>query len=101
MLKLTLQTVAKTSAPVSPSGSARALNTACPFDLSLKTFPLGAVIRTVFGKIEVYRMSEEAFRVECWRSFADYAFGMLRESAGDGFAEVDMPIIIYCAVSQF
>ncbi len=36
----------------------------------------GAVTRTVFGKIEIilYRV-EETFRVECWRSFAEYAFG--------------------------
>jgi sarcosine oxidase, subunit gamma len=66
-------------------GAVRALNTACPLDLSLKTFPVGSVTRTVFGKIEIvlYRMREEEFRVECWRSFAEYAFGMLAEGAAD------------------
>ncbi|MCE6074360.1 sarcosine oxidase subunit gamma [Agrobacterium vitis] len=70
---------------VSGPGAVKTLNTACPLDLSLKTFPLGAVTRTVFGKIEIvlYRMSEDAFRVECWRSFAEYAFGMLQEGAAD------------------
>lgn len=70
---------------ISGPGVTKALNAACPLDLTLKTFPLGAVTRTVFGKIEIvlYRMSEEAFRVECCRSFADYAFGMLAEGAAD------------------
>ena len=49
--------------------------------MSLTAFPAGAVTRTVFGKIEIilYRVEEETFRVECWRSFAEYAFGMLAE----------------------
>lgn len=70
---------------VSGPGAALVLNTACPLNLSLKTFPVGAVTRTVFGKIEIvlYRISEEDFRVECWRSFAEYAFGMLQEGAAD------------------
>ncbi|HBF30953.1 sarcosine oxidase subunit gamma [Rhizobium sp.] len=70
---------------VSGPGAVRTLNTACPLNLSLKTFPVGAVTRTVFGKIEIvlYRMAEQEFRVECWRSFADYAFGMLQEGAAD------------------
>ncbi|NSZ17832.1 sarcosine oxidase subunit gamma [Agrobacterium vitis] len=70
---------------VSGPGAVQTLNAACPLDLSLKTFPLGAVTRTVFGKIEIvlYRMSEDAFRVECWRSFAEYAFGMLQGGAAD------------------
>jgi sarcosine oxidase, subunit gamma len=74
-----------TAIVVSGPGAARTLNTACPLNLSLKTFPVGAVTRTVFGKIEMvlYRMSEDEFRVECWRSFAEYAFGMLQEGAAD------------------
>lgn len=59
------------------------LNAGCPQDLSLAVFPVGAVSRTVFGKIEIvlYRVDEETFRVECWRSFANYAFGLLNEAA--------------------
>lgn len=70
---------------VSGAAAAQTLNTACPLNLSLKTFPVGAVTRTVFGKIEIvlYRMGEEDFRLECWRSFAEYAFGMLQEGAAD------------------
>ncbi|MBB4952489.1 sarcosine oxidase subunit gamma [Agrobacterium vitis] len=70
---------------VSGPGAVQTLNTACPLNLSLKTFPVGSVTRTVFGKIEIVltRMSEQDFRVECWRSFADYAFAMLQEGAAD------------------
>ncbi|QLF68147.1 sarcosine oxidase subunit gamma [Peteryoungia desertarenae] len=70
---------------VSGPAAADTLNAACPLDLSLAAFPVGAVTRTVFGKIEIilYRVEEETFRVECWRSFAEYAFGMLAEGAED------------------
>lgn len=70
---------------VSGPGASAALNAACALDLTVKAFPVGAVTRTVFGKIEVvlYRMEEDTFRVECWRSFAEYAFGMLVEAADD------------------
>lgn len=57
----------------------------CPQDLSLAAFPVGACSRTVFGKVEIVllRTGEEAFRVECWRSFCDYALTLLREAARD------------------
>lgn len=66
-------------------GAAAALNAGCPLDLSLKTFPIGACARTLFGKIEVVllRTGDESFRLECWRSFSEYAFGLLREAAQD------------------
>lgn len=61
------------------------LNGGCPLDLSLKAFPVGACARTLFGKIEVVllRTGEDSFRLECWRSFSEYAFGLLSEAAGD------------------
>jgi len=34
----------------------------------------------------LYRIDEETFRVECWRSFAEYAFGLLAEAAEDAAA---------------
>lgn len=70
---------------VSGPGAAATINAACPLDLSLTGFPVGAAARTVFGKIEMvlHRVDEDTFRVECWRSFADYAFGMLSEGAED------------------
>ncbi|MEA3533560.1 sarcosine oxidase subunit gamma [Rhizobium sp. CC-YZS058] len=66
-------------------GAANALNAGCPQDLSLTVFPVGACSRTVFGKSEVvlYRTSDAAFRVECWRSFSPYVFGLLAEGAED------------------
>jgi sarcosine oxidase, subunit gamma len=66
-------------------GAAKVLNGGCPLDLSLKAFPVGACARTLFGKIEVVllRTAEDAFRLECWRSFSDYAFGLLAEAVED------------------
>ncbi|MGF9563285.1 sarcosine oxidase subunit gamma [Neorhizobium sp. JUb45] len=70
---------------VSGAGAAAAINTGCPQDLSLQAFPVGACSRTIFGKVEIVllRTAEDAFRVEVWRSFSDYAFGMLAEGARD------------------
>ncbi|MGE7367627.1 sarcosine oxidase subunit gamma [Neorhizobium sp. NPDC001467] len=70
---------------VSGPGAATAINTGCPQDLSLNAFPVGACSRTIFGKVEIVllRTAEDAFRVEVWRSFSDYAFGLLAEGARD------------------
>ncbi len=70
---------------VSGPGAADAVNAGCPQDLSLAAFPVGACSRTVFGKIEIvlHRTEEDTFRVECWRSFANYCFAMLAEGARD------------------
>ena len=68
---------------VSGQGAAAAINAGCPQDLSLKAFPVGACSRTVFGKVEIVllRTGGDAFRMEVWRSFSDYAFGLLAEGA--------------------
>lgn len=73
---------------VSGPGAENTLNGGCSLDLSLALFPVGAAARTVLGKIEIvlHRVDEETFRVECWRSFADYAFGLLAEAAEDAAA---------------
>lgn len=70
---------------VSGPGAARAINSACPHDLTETSFPVGACTRTVFGKMEIvlYRADADTYRVECWRSFAEYCFGMLAEGAAD------------------
>ncbi|CDZ38405.1 Sarcosine oxidase gamma subunit [Neorhizobium galegae bv. officinalis] len=70
---------------VSGPGAAAAINAGCPQDLSLRVFPVGACSRTVFGKVKIVllRTAEDAFRVEVWRSFSDYAFGLLSEGAQD------------------
>lgn len=77
-----------TAIMVSGPGAENTLNAGCPLDLSLGDFPVGAVTRTVFGKIEIvlYRLSDDTFRMECWRSFAEYAFGLLAEAAEDAAA---------------
>ncbi len=66
-------------------GATDALNTACPMDLRPQSFPVGKVARTVLGKADiiVYRMGDESFRIECWRSFAPYVFGLLDVGACD------------------
>ena len=61
------------------------LNAGCPLDLSEAAFPLGAATRTVLGKAEIvlWRTDAKTFRVECWRSFADYCFTLLASGARD------------------
>ncbi|WP_457300411.1 sarcosine oxidase subunit gamma [Phyllobacterium sp. P5_D12] len=70
---------------VNGRGAAAVINGGCPQDLSLNAFPVGAASRTVLGKIEIvlWRTGEDAFRVECWRSFSNYAYAFLQESARD------------------
>jgi sarcosine oxidase subunit gamma len=74
-------------AVVGPAAEA-CVNAGCPQDLSLAAFPVGACSRTVLGKAEIvlYRTAEDAFRVECWRSFSDYVFTFLSEAARDAAA---------------
>jgi sarcosine oxidase subunit gamma len=70
---------------VSGPGAEATLSAGCPQDLSLEIFPVGACSRTIFGKVEIvlFRSEEDTFRVECWRSFSDYVFGLLAEGAED------------------
>ena len=73
---------------VTGKGARATLQSGCPQNLSDSAFPIGAATRTVMGKIEVViiRTGDTEFRVECWRSFSDYAFGMLSEAAKDCLA---------------
>ncbi|MCV3207313.1 sarcosine oxidase subunit gamma [Mesorhizobium sp. YC-39] len=73
---------------VSGPAAASAINSGCPQDLSLDAFPVAAASRTILGKVEIVllRTAEDAFRVECWRSFSDYVFTFLSEAAGDAAA---------------
>ncbi|WP_027060145.1 sarcosine oxidase subunit gamma [Mesorhizobium loti] len=70
---------------VAGTGAAATINSGCPQDLSLETFPVGAASRTILGKTEIVllRTADNAFRVECWRSFSDYVFTFLSEGARD------------------
>ncbi|MDF1607862.1 sarcosine oxidase subunit gamma [Hoeflea sp. YIM 152468] len=73
---------------VTGKGARATVQGGCPQNLSERAFPVGSASRTVLGKIEVVilRTGAEEFRVECWRSFADYAFGVLSEAAKDCLA---------------
>jgi sarcosine oxidase subunit gamma len=70
---------------VSGPGAEATLSAGCPQDLSIDAFPVGACSRTLFGKAEVviFRADDDLFRVESWRSFSDYVFGLLAEAAED------------------
>ncbi|MBT3593839.1 MAG: hypothetical protein HN519_07760 [Hellea sp.] len=50
------------------------INSGCPLDLDLKSFPVGKSSRTVFESVSIllFRDSETSFRLECWRSFSSY-----------------------------
>ncbi|WP_322987691.1 MULTISPECIES: sarcosine oxidase subunit gamma [unclassified Hoeflea] len=73
---------------VSGKGARATLEGGCPQNLSDRVFPVGAATRTVLGKIEVVilRTGDTEYRVEFWRSFSDYAFGFLSETAKDCLA---------------
>lgn len=73
---------------VSGPGAENTVRAGCPQDLSLAAFPVGACSRTILGKSEIVllRTGEDAFRVECWRSFSDYVFTFLAEAARDAAA---------------
>lgn len=68
---------------VSGPDAAAALNVGCPLDLGEGAFPVGMCTRTVLAKAEVvlWRTAPETFRVEAWRSFADYVWGHLEEAS--------------------
>ena len=76
-----------TAVIVSGPGAEAAINSGCPQDLSLAACPVGKCSRTIFGKAEIVllRMAEDTFRVECWRSFAPFVFGLLSEGANDAY----------------
>ena len=59
------------------------LNSGCPRDLSLSAFPVSTASRTLLAKSEIilWRVSEDHFRIECWRSFSDYVWKYLVSAA--------------------
>jgi sarcosine oxidase subunit gamma len=59
------------------------LNAGCPLPLDLAAFPIGKCTRTLFGKTEIilWRLGDDSFRVEVWRSFAAYFAGLVAEAA--------------------
>ncbi len=63
--------------------AARALSAGCPLDLYAPAFPVGEATRTMLSKAEavLWRRGSQRFRLEVWRSFADYAASFLKEAA--------------------
>ena len=61
------------------------LNAGCPRDLSLNAFPQGSCSRTLFGKIEIilWRLADNTFHIEVWRSFSEYLWAYLLDAAID------------------
>ena len=59
------------------------LSGACPLDLDLGEFPVGMCTRTVLAKADIvlWRVRDDAFHLEVWRSFGGYVTGLLREIA--------------------
>jgi sarcosine oxidase, subunit gamma len=59
---------------LSGAQAAVALNTGCPLDLDLASFPVDMCTRTVFAKAQIvlWRTGAETFRVDVARSFAPY-----------------------------
>jgi sarcosine oxidase subunit gamma len=71
---------------IAGSEATAVLNAGCPLDLSQATFPPGSATRTLLGKVEIILMrpaEPPTFRLEVWRSFAEYAYAFLVEAARD------------------
>ncbi len=66
------------------------LNGACPLDLDIREFPVGACTRTVFAKADIvlWRTGATVFRLEVWRSFSAYVAALLAEIARDYYPSV-------------
>lgn len=60
-----------------------ALSIGCPLDLEVTGFPVGMCTRTLLGKADIvlWRTAADQFRLEVWRSFADYISRFLAEAA--------------------
>jgi sarcosine oxidase, subunit gamma len=60
------------------------INGGCALDLDDAYLPGGTATRTLFGKAEIVLIrpnAERTYRVECWRSFAPYVYGLLKDVA--------------------
>ena len=67
---------------ISGPASRSVIAAACPQNLNDDVFPVGAASRTVFGHAEIilHRTGKEDWRIECWRSFADYVWDFASDS---------------------
>jgi len=57
----------------------------CPLDLDPGAFPVGMCTRTVLAKAEIvlWRVADERFHIEVWRSFAAYVSAVIAEAGRD------------------
>jgi sarcosine oxidase subunit gamma len=67
---------------VAGAHAASALAAGCPLDLE-GDFPVGMCTRTVLAKAEIvlWRLADQRFHLEVWRSFAAYVSGVIAEAA--------------------
>ncbi len=72
-----------TAITLTGASAANVINSGCPQDLSANSFPVGACSRTILGKSEIIllRTAENVFHLECWRSFSEYVWKFLVDSA--------------------
>jgi sarcosine oxidase, subunit gamma len=63
--------------------AASVLAAGCPLDLDSGAFPVGMCTRTVLAKAEIvlWRITDDGFHLEVWRSFAAYVSGVIAEVA--------------------
>jgi sarcosine oxidase, subunit gamma len=68
---------------ISGPHAATVLAAGCPLDLDRSAFPVGMCTRTVLAKAEIvlWRIAEDGFHLEVWRSFAAYVSGVIAEAA--------------------
>jgi sarcosine oxidase subunit gamma len=73
---------------LSGAHAANILNGACPLDLDIAEFPVGMCTRTVLAKAEIvlWRIRDDAFHVEFWRSFTGYVTALLAEIASEFYS---------------
>jgi sarcosine oxidase subunit gamma len=64
---------------IAGDAAADILAAGCPLDLDPAAFPVGSCTRTLFGKCEVvlWRTGASRFRLEFWRSYAEYVWDFL------------------------
>jgi sarcosine oxidase subunit gamma len=69
------------------------LASGCPLDLDRSAFPVGMCTRTVLAKAEIvlWRIADDDFHLEVWRSFAAYVSGLIAE-AGRELALPDLAV---------
>ena len=70
---------------LSGAGIEHVLNAFVPLDLGLRAFPVGMATRTIFEKAEIvlWRVKDDSFHIEVWRSFAPYLQSLLELSLAE------------------